>query len=140
MPPATCHLCHCRFPRFSKKSGEIFWNVGGNLLLHLSDWNRKEGANLLTYESKDLTERIVLSAEAPSRFATPVRERLSSVKVVLKTPWSSCFRGVLLVTLPLQLRKQWRLRAAAQRRPSELASAFTLHSSCNVNLREKAHH
>ena len=55
-----------------------------------------------------------------------------SVKVVLKTPWDSLFRGVLLVTLPLQLRKQWRLRAAAQRRPSELVSAFTLHRSCTI--------
>ena len=48
----------------------------------------------------------------------------------LKKP---CFASLFFVPLPLQLRCKRRLRAAAQRRPSELASAFTLHRSCNVN-------
>lgn len=42
-----------------------------------------------------------MSAEAPSRFATQVRELFPCVKVVLKNPWDSCFRGVFFVTLPL---------------------------------------
>ena len=36
------------------------------------------------------------------------------------------------------MKMQRRLRAAAQRRPSELASAFTLHRSCIVNQEEKS--
>ena len=48
----------------------------------------------------------------------------------------ACFAPEIFVTLPLQLRCKRRLRAAAQRRPSELASAFTLHRSCNVNQKE----
>jgi len=45
---------------------------------------------------------------------------------------NACFASYFFVTLPLQLRCKRRLRAAAQRRPSELTSAFTLHRSCNA--------
>lgn len=47
---------------------------------------------------------------------------------------------IIFCIFAVAMKMQRRLRAAAQRRPSELASAFTLHRSCIVNLREKAYH
>jgi hypothetical protein len=43
-----------------------------------------------------------------------------------------------LRTFAVAMKMQRRLRAAAQRRPSELASAFTLHRNCTVITKREA--